>query len=84
MKKLPMVENKTCFYEHEKRNLSCHKSNCRYWINCKKYNNCALLASKAGPLTLQEIGDIFSVTRMRICQIEKSILDKVSQSFCKD
>lgn len=84
MKKLSMVENKTCFYEHKKRDLSCHKSNCRYWIDCQKYNNCALIASKAGPLTLQEIGDIFNVTRMRICQIEKSILYKVGQSYSKD
>ncbi|MHA2039462.1 MAG: sigma factor-like helix-turn-helix DNA-binding protein [Promethearchaeota archaeon] len=26
---------------------------------------------------LQEIGDIFEVTRMRICQIEKNILRKL-------
>ena len=35
-------------------------------------------------MTLQEIGDIFSVTRMRICQIEKKILSKLSLKINKD
>lgn len=29
-------------------------------------------------MTLQEIGELFDVTRMRICQIEKSIMKKMS------
>lgn len=29
-------------------------------------------------MTLQEIGEIFDVTRMRICQIEKTVLQKLS------
>ena len=39
--------------------------------------NCTLIAAKKGPLTLQQIGDIFGVTRMRICQLEKRILKKI-------
>ena len=78
------IKNTTCFSEHEKRNVSCKKSSCRYWIDCKQHNNCSLIGAKKGPLTLQEIGDIFKVTRMRICQIEKTILGKVYETLTKD
>jgi len=30
--------------------------------------------------TLQEIGDVLGLTRMRICQIEKTILEKIRKS----
>ena len=40
-----------------------------------------MLAAKEGPMTLQEIGEIFDVTRMRICQIEKSIMKKMSEDL---
>ena len=39
-----------------------------------------MLAAEDGPKTLQEIGDVFGVSRMRICQIEKSILAKLRKS----
>jgi DNA-directed RNA polymerase sigma subunit (sigma70/sigma32) len=39
--------------------------------------NCILITSKSGPKTLQEIGQIYGLTRMRICQIEKVIYEKV-------
>jgi len=84
MEKDTEIKNTTCFYEHKKRKLRCQKTECRYWIECKNYNNCALIAARCGPLTLQEIGDIFSVTRMRICQIEKSILHKISNSLSEE
>lgn len=31
-------------------------------------------------MSLQEIGDELGLTRMRICQLEKSILDKIKNS----
>jgi hypothetical protein len=84
MKNDSIVTETTCFSEHEKRNLDCKKESCRYWIDCGTHLNCALLGAKKGPLTLQEIGDIFNVTRMRICQIEKTILVKVQESLSRD
>jgi DNA-directed RNA polymerase sigma subunit (sigma70/sigma32) len=35
-------------------------------------------------MTLQEIGEIFDVTRMRICQIEKSVMRKMSDQLDED
>jgi len=84
MKLDTIVKNTSCFSEHKDRNLECKKENCRFWISCKEHLNCSVIGAKKGPLTLQEIGDIFSVTRMRICQIEKTILNKIQDSLIKE
>jgi|TARA_R110001583_G_scaffold5598_22_gene30172 hypothetical protein len=84
MKLSNTIKNTTCFSEHKSRNIDCKKENCRYWIDSKNHLNCSVLGAKKGPLTLQEIGDIFKVTRMRICQIEKTILDKIQDSLHKE
>jgi DNA-directed RNA polymerase sigma subunit (sigma70/sigma32) len=68
-----------CFEVHEQSKESCINKKCRYWIDCKNNNNCTLIAAKAGPMTLQDIGEIFGVTRMRICQLEKKIVTKLNQ-----
>jgi len=70
----------TCFKAHEDLGVYCKKTNCRQWIKRKECLNCTLIAAKENPMTLQEIGEIFGVTRMRICQIEKSILQKISNA----
>jgi hypothetical protein len=67
-----------CFNAHDKLNSPCKNNGCRYWIDYEDSSNCTILATKKGPKTLQEIGDIFGVTRMRICQLEKRILSKIS------
>jgi uncharacterized protein YqkB len=72
-----VLEETTCFKEHKESGQSCVNTICRYWIDCEKNNNCTMIAASKGPMTLQEIGDIFGVTRMRICQIEKSVLKKL-------
>jgi len=73
-----IVCNTTCFEEHRKRNLVCHKEVCRNWMCSPENLNCAILGVQSKETrTLQEIGDIFGVTRMRICQIEKKVLSKL-------
>ena len=67
-----------CFNIHKEEEVSCANSNCRFWIECKSHNNCTVIAAKEGPMTLQEIGEIFGVTRMRICQLEKKIVSKLN------
>ena len=80
-KKLPVVSNVvegvTCFSVHGKYNVDCQRTGCKNWIGNKPSNNCVLIAAQEGPRTLQDIGKFFNLTRMRICQIEKSIYGKI-------
>ena len=70
-------------YEAYKKNIInskkyCKRKNCRYWINSNENKNCALVAADKGTnMTLEEVGDLFNVTRMRICQIEKKAINKI-------
>ena len=72
-----IVQGTTCFKEHKNYNVECLKKDCKYWIECSDSLNCTMLMANEGPKTLQEIGEIFGVTRMRICQIEKSVMNKL-------
>lgn len=71
----------TCYEAHESVEKSCNKRECRLWIRAPEHQNCCVIGARTGPKTLQEIGDIFGVTRMRICQIEKLVLDKLSKAI---
>jgi len=78
-KKLTVVNNlpETCYSLQENLSSSCNNSKCDNWINYESGKNCVIITSKSGPKTLQEIGQIYGLTRMRICQIEKSIYRKI-------
>ena len=67
------IENLTCFKACAQLKVACKNDECRYWkeMDNESHRNCVILAAKDGPMTLQQVGDIFNVTRMRICQIEK-------------
>lgn len=71
----------TCFEAQCMYNVCCQRKRCKNWINDPEDNNCVVIAIKNGPKTLQEIGKIYGLTRMRICQIEKAIYEKI-KSIC--
>lgn len=77
-----ILKNTTCFAQHEKYNVSCDKKICRQWMESEKNLNCALLAAKNYDqgMILEDVGKIFNVTRMRVCQIEKSTLNKLNSN----
>ena len=60
-----------CFEDCIQNKKKCSTESCRYWINNKTSFNCCLIAAKKEDFTLEKIGKIFNITRMRICQIEK-------------
>lgn len=72
-----VVEGTTCFAVQAKHNVSCQRQGCQHWIPHSESHNCVILAAQDGPHTLQKIGQIYGLTRMRICQIEKGIFEKI-------
>lgn len=69
-----------CFEQVANERKSCKNKSCRYWIDCDAYKNCCIVGAKSSDkLTLQNIGEIFNVTRMRICQIEKAAVKKLKE-----
>lgn len=69
----------TCFNVHRTCNKSCNKTSCKF--NNKKVNlNCILIES-LNEHTLQEVGEILDITRMRVCQIQKNIESKLEKSY---
>ena len=74
-------DNIACFKAHENKNKSCKNKKCRYWHDLDHSNNCIINASQDKTYTLQEIGDLFNITRMRICQIEKNAIKKIKSNL---
>ena len=64
---------------YNKQSKTCQQKKCRYWINSKNNGNCCIAASSTGNKTLQDIGEIYNITRMRVCQIEKNIISKIKK-----
>lgn len=75
-----VVKGVTCFSILSKHNVGCQRKSCSQWIDHSDGNNCVMIAANHGPHTLQEIGKIYGLTRMRICQIEKNIYEKIKKS----
>jgi DNA-binding CsgD family transcriptional regulator len=76
-------KNYECVAKVKDDNLPCNQEDCRHFLSSKKNLNCSLIAAESGPLTLQEIGEYYGISRMRVCQIEKSILKKLKSNSKK-
>lgn len=76
-------EKETCFsiLNNLEDSRACVNRKCMF--NCSRHKkSCsvvALLNEETGRLTLQGVGDMFDLSRMRICQIEKSIIEKLKK-----
>jgi len=78
-----------CFEYNKKNKLPCQKNKCRYWVDNNCAQNCCINIVRddnfnEDKFTLQDIGDLFKVTRMRICQIEKTAINKIKSKFLQD
>lgn len=68
-----------CWNSQKNCNKSCMKRSCKYWIKSKDDLNCVHIGAEKGPKTLQDIGELYDLTRMRICQIEKLAIKKLKR-----
>lgn len=78
-KRLPVVTK--CYDAVERSATTCMRKTCKQWIDHAQGKNCMILTTRSGPLTLNEIGQIYGLTRMRICQIERVIFQKIRQTI---
>ena len=69
----------TCWQANQEQNTPCENRECRLWLKCKEKQNCTIIAAQDGPFTLQQIGNLHELTRMRICQVEKEALRKIRE-----
>lgn len=83
-RRLNVLTGTTCFAEHEKNNVQCKRQSCREWIDSPYNLNCSVIAAADGSRSLQRIGDVYGVSRMRIFQIQKEILRKVRATLEQD
>ena len=79
-----VLKHTTCFREQRKRRKPCDVRTCRYWVEAEHIQNCSIIGSGDGPHTLQEVGDIFGITRMRVCEIEKANIKKLNYDLGDD
>mgnify|MGYP001487819968 CR=1 FL=1 len=58
----------------------CDKTQCRMWINYEEDQNCSLVAIyQNGSMTLEEVAKRMSISFVRVSQIEKKALEKLSK-----
>ena len=63
----------------------CTKEGCRYWIDYPEDQTCALISiEKNGQMTLNEISKRLGVSLVRVSQIEKKAIKKLSKRIKMD
>jgi Sigma-70, region 4 len=78
-KHLNVINGVRCYEAVDKQLHPCERRSCSQWIDYESGKNCVMLTTQKGPLTLREIGKIYGLTRMRICQIEKNVYQKIKK-----
>ena len=67
-----------------KRKEDCSKETCRCWIDYPDDNNCIYESiEKHGAMTLKEIAKRLDISIVRVSQLEKQALKKLSKSIKK-
>lgn len=83
-KKGDIIPHDTCFAARDRCSSPCDECDCRFWIKDITSQNCSLIAAGRGGMTLEQIGQVFGLTRMRVCQIEKKIYEKIINQLSED
>lgn len=80
----PPVERK-CVSTCKELGVSCPNTSCRSWLDYEEDLNCTHVAvdKHEEGLTLREIGDRLGISFVRVCQIEKSALEKLKKKMKK-
>ena len=64
----------------EKTRECCKEEDCRCWIDFPEDENCIYVAiNKHGPMTLAQIAKRLGISLVRVSQIEKQALNKLSK-----
>lgn len=69
-----------CSKECMRDNKDCDVSSCRMWVDYGKDNNCSLVSIyHNGAMTLDEVSKRLKISLVRVSQIEKEALKKLSK-----
>lgn len=69
-----------CSKECMRDKKNCDKSSCRMWIDYEKDQNCSLVSIyQNGPMTLEEVAKRMHISLVRVSQIEKEAMKKLSK-----
>jgi len=77
-----MIDNElpNCSKECMRDKKSCAKDSCRMWIDYSDDQNCSLVSIyQNGKMTLEEVAKRMKVSLVRVSQIEKEAMKKLSK-----